>query len=86
MNWLFSGKRRRAKIRCLCDGLAAGIEAKELPQMELFTGAKLEIKTRKKPVEPRTAAQKAYVESLMKNELAFGIGPAGTGNYKVYIG
>ena len=65
------------------DGLAAGIEAKELPQMELFTGAKLEIKTRKKPVEPRTAAQKAYVESLMKNELAFGIGPAGTG--KTYL-
>ena len=51
--------------------------------MELFTGSKLEIKTRKKPVEPRTAAQKAYVESLMKNELAFGIGPAGTG--KTYL-
>ena len=67
----------------MSDGLAAGIEAKELPQMELFTGAKLEIKTRKKPVEPRTAAQKAYVESLMKNELAFGIGPAGTG--KTYL-
>ncbi len=67
----------------MSDGLVAGIEAKELPQMELFTGAKLEIKTRKKPVEPRTAAQKAYVESLMKNELAFGIGPAGTG--KTYL-
>ena len=67
----------------MSDGLAAGIEAKELPQMELFTGAKLEIKTRKKPVEPRTAAQKAYVASLMKNELAFGIGPAGTG--KTYL-
>ena len=67
----------------MSDGSAVGIEAKELPQMELFTGAKLEIKTRKKPVEPRTAAQKAYVESLMKNELAFGIGPAGTG--KTYL-
>ncbi len=67
----------------MSDGLAVGIEAKELPQMELFTGAKLEIKTRKKPVEPRTAAQKAYVGSLMKNELAFGIGPAGTG--KTYL-
>ena len=67
----------------MSDGSAVGMEAKELPQMELFTGAKLEIKTRKKPVEPRTAAQKAYVESLMKNELAFGIGPAGTG--KTYL-
>jgi hypothetical protein len=35
----------------------------------------VEIKTRKKMVEPRTAAQKAYVKSLFKNELAFGIGP-----------
>jgi phosphate starvation-inducible PhoH-like protein len=41
----------------------------------------VEIKTRKKMVEPRTAAQKAYVKSLFKNELAFGIGPAGTGTY-----
>ena len=32
---------------------------------------------------PRTAAQKAYVEALFKNELAFGIGPAGTG--KTYL-
>jgi phosphate starvation-inducible PhoH-like protein len=43
----------------------------------------VEIKTRKKMVEPRTAAQKAYVKSLFKNELAFGIGPAGTG--KTYL-
>ncbi len=34
-------------------------------------------------VEPRTAAQKAYVQSLFKHELAFGIGPAGTG--KTYL-
>ncbi|MGB1234255.1 MAG: PhoH family protein [Planktomarina sp.] len=47
------------------------------------TGAPIEIKTRKKSVEPRTDAQKAYVQSLFKNELAFGIGPAGTG--KTYL-
>ena len=54
-------------------------------QKELFKGDKtrVEIKTRKKMVEPRTAAQKAYVKSLFKNELAFGIGPAGTG--KTYL-
>ncbi len=46
-------------------------------------GDRVEIKTRKKLVEPRTAAQKAYVKSLFKNELAFGIGPAGTG--KTYL-
>ena len=52
-------------------------------QMEMFRGGPVEIKTRKKLVEPRTAAQKAYVESLFKNELSFGIGPAGTG--KTYL-
>ncbi len=52
-------------------------------QLEMFSKGNLEIKTRKKPVEPRTDAQKAYVLSLMNNELAFGIGPAGTG--KTYL-
>ena len=57
------------------------------PQRELFrtdpTGSRVEIKTRKKLVEPRTEAQKAYVKALFENELAFGIGPAGTG--KTYL-
>ncbi|WP_164661842.1 PhoH family protein [Tropicibacter sp. Alg240-R139] len=52
-------------------------------QLEMFKGGKVEIKTRKKLVEPRTDAQKAYVQSLFENELAFGIGPAGTG--KTYL-
>ncbi|WP_413717303.1 PhoH family protein [Silicimonas sp. MF1-12-2] len=52
-------------------------------QMELFQGGRVEIMTRKKLVEPRTEAQKAYVRALFKNELAFGIGPAGTG--KTYL-
>jgi phosphate starvation-inducible PhoH-like protein len=52
-------------------------------QLEMFKGGKIEIKTRKKLVEPRTDAQKAYVQALFKNELSFGIGPAGTG--KTYL-
>ncbi|MEM1374673.1 MAG: PhoH family protein [Pseudomonadota bacterium] len=52
-------------------------------QMELLKTNRVEIKTRKKLVEPRTDAQKAYVRSLFENELAFGIGPAGTG--KTYL-
>ncbi|MEO0990594.1 MAG: PhoH family protein [Pseudomonadota bacterium] len=52
-------------------------------QLEMFKGGRVEIKTRKKTVEPRTDAQKAYVRSLYENELAFGVGPAGTG--KTYI-
>ncbi|SFD56256.1 PhoH family protein [Roseivivax sediminis] len=53
-------------------------------QLDMFgSGDRIEIKTRKKLIEPRTEAQKAYVRSLYENELAFGIGPAGTG--KTYL-
>lgn len=52
-------------------------------QLEMPIPGGIEIQTRKKRVEPRTEAQKAYVQSLFDNELAFGIGPAGTG--KTYL-
>jgi phosphate starvation-inducible protein PhoH and related proteins len=52
-------------------------------QMEMFAAGGLEIGTRKKTVEPRTQAQQTYVSNLFKHELAFGIGPAGTG--KTYL-
>ncbi|MFP4238321.1 MAG: PhoH family protein [Rhodosalinus sp.] len=52
-------------------------------QLEMFGSGPVEIKTRKKLVEPRTDAQRAYVASLFRSELAFGIGPAGTG--KTYL-
>ncbi|PJE36667.1 phosphate starvation-inducible protein PhoH [Pseudooceanicola lipolyticus] len=61
----------------------AQAEAEDGDQLEMFRGGQFEIKTRKKMVEPRTAAQKAYVRSLFENELCFGIGPAGTG--KTYL-
>ncbi len=69
------------------DGGSAPHKADTDRQKELFkgdkAGSRIEIKTRKKLVEPRTEAQKAYVTSLFENELAFGIGPAGTG--KTYL-
>ena len=58
-------------------------EASDGDQMEMFQGGRIEIRTKKKLIEPRTDAQKAYVASLFQNELAFGIGPAGTG--KTYL-
>ncbi len=61
----------------------AGTGTRDGDQLEMFKGGTVEIKTRKKLVEPRTDAQKAYVQSLFNNELAFGIGPAGTG--KTYL-
>ena len=58
-------------------------EARPGDQREMFPPEGLEIRTRKKTMEPRTEAQQAYVRSLLSHELTFGIGPAGTG--KTYI-
>ncbi len=71
--------------------LRMGVADRAVPergdQIEMFKGqadaSRVEIKTRRKLVEPRTEAQKAYVKALYDNELAFGIGPAGTG--KTYL-
>ncbi|MGI3185514.1 PhoH family protein [Nioella aestuarii] len=60
-----------------------GTGARDGDQMEMFQTGDLEIKTRKKTVEPRTKAQQEYVKALFTHELAFGIGPAGTG--KTYL-
>ncbi len=41
------------------------------------------IRTRKKVIKPRGGNQLAYVKSIPKNDIVFGIGPAGTG--KTYL-
>lgn len=43
----------------------------------------LAIQTRRKRIRPRGANQRAYVRSIRESDLAFGIGPAGTG--KTYL-
>jgi phosphate starvation-inducible PhoH-like protein len=52
-------------------------------QLEMFVPGGFELRTRKKSVAPRTEAQRSYVDALARHELAFGIGPAGTG--KTYL-
>jgi phosphate starvation-inducible PhoH-like protein len=42
-----------------------------------------EIRTRKAAIAPRTPAQAAYIDLLARQEMVFGIGPAGTG--KTYL-
>lgn len=59
------------------------MRAEGAEQIEMFSGGRVELRTRKKPIEPRTEAQKTYVANLFANELGFGIGPAGTG--KTYL-
>ncbi|MDB6181549.1 PhoH family protein [Paracoccus fistulariae] len=64
-------------------GVDPGDETSPSEQIEMFGAGNYELRTRKKSVEPRTEAQKAYVRALFEHELAFGIGPAGTG--KTYL-
>ncbi len=64
-------------------GGASGSAGRGGEQLEMFRTGQIEIRTRKKPVVPRTAAQQAYTRALFENALNFGIGPAGTG--KTYL-
>ena len=57
--------------------------ARDGDQIEMFKSGAVEIRTRKKTVEPRTVTQKKFVEALFSHELVFGLGPAGTG--KTYL-
>ena len=43
----------------------------------------LVIKVKRKSIVPKTVNQKRYLNSILKNEIVFGIGPAGTG--KTYL-
>ena len=47
------------------------------------TGSDIIIQTRRKQIRPRGENQTKYVKNIRKNDLAFGIGPAGTG--KTYL-
>ncbi len=52
-------------------------------QLDMFPGGRVEIRTRRRVVEPRTPTQRVYVQELFNREMVFGIGPAGTG--KTYL-
>ncbi len=59
----------------MTDGNISGDEAQNLSDIVL--------KTKKRHIYPRSATQAAYIQEMMKNELVFGLGPAGTG--KTYL-
>ena len=45
--------------------------------------SELVLKTKKRHIYPRSATQAEYIQTMMQNELVFGLGPAGTG--KTYL-
>ena len=71
------------ELRGIAGGKNLENETQSDKQIEMFKKSNFEIKTRKKTIEPRTNAQKAFTSSLLEKELVFGIGPAGTG--KTYL-
>ena len=64
----------KAAVR-ICGGMGSAEEKQSLSEIVL--------KTKKRYIYPRSATQAQYITEMMKNELVFGLGPAGTG--KTYL-
>ena len=52
-------------------------------QIDELTGGVLCISAKGRPIKPKTIGQKKYIESVLKNTVTIGVGPAGTG--KTYL-
>ncbi len=55
------------------------ISAGESAELATLGGACICVTTRGKPIKPKTVGQQQYVESIKKNTIVLGVGPAGTG-------
>jgi phosphate starvation-inducible protein PhoH and related proteins len=70
---------RTADFQRFVDTVARG----ETEQLRSLFGEPLVIATNRKTIVPKTLGQKLYLQSIQKNPVVFGIGPAGTG--KTYL-
>ncbi len=68
-----------AEVRYGMNILAEG----ETVDMESLLEDVICVTTRNKAIRPKTKGQKEYIEAIRKNDIVFGIGPAGTG--KTYL-
>ena len=66
-------------VRYIIDMVRTGKEE----QISELAGDVLCISAKGRPVKPKTVGQKRYCESIAKNTITFGVGPAGTG--KTYL-
>ncbi len=60
--------------------IVSGPDAPSLANVFLDT---VVLSARRRPITPKSVAQKAYVEAIRSHDLVFGVGPAGTG--KTYL-
>jgi phosphate starvation-inducible PhoH-like protein len=72
-------KYKRLTENDVTDLLSASIEIRA----KIHHGDMIEVYSNKKIIEPFTAGQLRYVETMLKNDMTFCIGPAGTG--KTYL-
>ena len=66
-------------VRYIIDMLRTGKEE----QISELAGDVLCISAKGRPVKPKTIGQKEYIQSVLKNTVTIGVGPAGTG--KTYL-
>jgi len=70
---------RNQEFGRLLEGFARG----EGPEIRKLFSEPLVISTNRKSIVPKTVGQKLYLQSIQRNAVVFGIGPAGTG--KTYL-
>ena len=66
---------RKPEFNFAMDSVEKGTETK-LPDLH---AARIQISAKKPPIIPKSLQQKRYVEAIKKQDLIFGVGPAGTG-------
>jgi phosphate starvation-inducible PhoH-like protein len=59
------------------------LEESESIGLDELSQTKVNVSSRRAPVIPKTANQRAYVDAIHKHDIVFGVGPAGTG--KTYL-
>ena len=64
-------------------GMAAQPNLDGIINEEVTSGPRVMIRTRKKTIVPRSTMQTPYMEALARDDMIFGLGPAGTG--KTYL-
>ena len=59
------------------------LEESESIGLDELSQTKVNVSSRRAPVIPKTANQRAYVDAINRHDIVFGVGPAGTG--KTYL-
>jgi phosphate starvation-inducible PhoH-like protein len=83
-DWLrIEGEEANVKRVEMLFGFLETLARGEVDSLRRLFGEPLVITTQRKTIVPKTLGQKLYLQSMMRNPVVFGIGPAGTG--KTYL-